>query len=587
MPNRESDLTATIEKVNNIEQILKEKLATIITMLSHSNEERAQSDASLLEMGKKVKQTSVKLDQIQKDIKVLNSLQEPSLYELVEKSCMMIPIIKNATQDLPKDRKKMDGVVQQVQKLGNQIKTSSEEHQSKLEDINDTMHALSENTTKPIYACKVQNKFELLENEKLCTNIDVEKVSDKICNSDENLCTNFNEKNEHNDTFTPVVNSPKGNTQKQKFCMVDAEPVDPCPSHLNNTVVDICTDDSAIEDSVDESKAVDSVLLRITKHQNNCICHVTLHNNATDYTMYMSKYEGQSNAAPEQHNCGLAVDVEYVDNSDTIRSLQPIECTNGTSMRSIELESSELKLKSRIIDGDFTRGYCMQISRNQVIYTCKMNAQEGKSGDDADWIQARRTEYFDACERYCIQTEACGAVHYQSNTCFVYNKTILTSRDGATYSQKQCYDNQIKIKCHPPESTTETSQGTTIDDTFSTKFVTLTKPIGNNHVAISSTQSAIERENTITKENDSASVSVIIVAVVGWCATALFAITTFYVYRLYRRSNRPRTASVRELNANNYYEDLSALRLSTNYNSHNISTVKAEQHEHMQLQCNY
>ncbi|CAG2188670.1 unnamed protein product [Mytilus edulis] len=215
LPNRESDLTATIEKVNNIEQILKEKLATIITMLSHSNEERAQSDASLLEMGKKVKQTSVKLDQIQKDIKVLNSLQEPSLYELVEKSCMMIPIIKNATQDLPKDRKKMDGVVQQVQKLGNQIKTSSEEHQSKLEDINDTMHALSENTTKPIYACKVQNKFELLENEKLCTNIDVEKVSDKICNSDENLCTNFNEKNEHNDTFTPVVNSPKGNTQNK------------------------------------------------------------------------------------------------------------------------------------------------------------------------------------------------------------------------------------------------------------------------------------------------------------------------------------------------------------------------------------
>ncbi|XP_071177865.1 uncharacterized protein [Mytilus edulis] len=217
LPNRESDLTATIEKVNNIEQILKEKLATIITMLSHSNKERAQSDASLLEIGKKVKQTSLKLDQIQKDIKVLNSLQEPSLYELVEKSCMMIPIIKNATQDLPKDRKKMDGVVQQVQKLGNQIKTSSEEHQSKLEDIHGTMHALSENTTKPnyMYACKVQNKFELLENEKLCTNIDVEKVSDKICNSDENLCTNFNEKNEHNDTFTPVVNSPKGNTQNK------------------------------------------------------------------------------------------------------------------------------------------------------------------------------------------------------------------------------------------------------------------------------------------------------------------------------------------------------------------------------------
>lgn len=43
-----------------------------------------------------------------------------------------------------------------------------------------------------------------------------------------------------------------------------------------------------------------------------------------------------------------------------------------------------------------------------------MNAQEGKSGDDRDWIQARPTESFDACERYCI-AEACGAVHYQAH----------------------------------------------------------------------------------------------------------------------------------------------------------------------------
>ncbi|CAC5361373.1 unnamed protein product [Mytilus coruscus] len=208
--NLESDLTATIEKVNNIKQTLKEKLATIITILSDSNVERARSDATLLEMGKNVNETSVKVEQIQKDIKVLNSLQEPSLYDLVEKSCMMIPIIKNVTQDLPKDRTKMDRVAQQVQKLGNQIKTSSEEYQSKLEEINDTIHALSESTTKPNYACKVQNKFE---NEKLCANIDVKKLSDKICNSDENLCTNFNEKNEHNDRS--VGNSPKGNTQNK------------------------------------------------------------------------------------------------------------------------------------------------------------------------------------------------------------------------------------------------------------------------------------------------------------------------------------------------------------------------------------
>lgn len=125
----------------------------------------------------------------------------------------------------------------------------------------------------------------------------------------------------------------------------------------------MCTDDYAEEEDAEGSVKVNSVLLRITKHQNSCICHVNLEVTETNYTIHMSKYQDRSYAAPEQHHCGLAVDVDYVDTSITTRSLQPIECIEGTKKRSIALGGSELKFESRIINGDFTRGYCMQISR--------------------------------------------------------------------------------------------------------------------------------------------------------------------------------------------------------------------------------
>lgn len=133
-------------------------------------------------------------------------------------------------------------------------------------------------------------------------------------------------------------------------------------------VSDMCTNDSAVEISTGGGISVDSVLLRITKQQNNCVCHVSLQNTDTNnYTIYMAKYEEQSNAAPEQQNCGLAIDVKYLDTSDITRTLQSIECASGTRRRSITLGGNELILKSRIISGNFTRGYCMQIYRGKLL----------------------------------------------------------------------------------------------------------------------------------------------------------------------------------------------------------------------------
>ncbi|VDI61188.1 Hypothetical predicted protein [Mytilus galloprovincialis] len=278
--------------------------------------------------------------------------------------------------------------------------------------------------------------------------------------------------------------------------MYSAEPEDPCPSTLDYIVADMCSDDSVVEDSKDGSKAVDSVLLRINKQQNDCICHVNLHNNVTNYTIHMSKYEGLGSSAPEQQNCGLAVDVEYQETSGTTRNLTSIECTSGTNtIRSIALGGSELKLKTRIIT-------------DEPIDDCKMNDQVNKSGTDDDWIKTNGIQHtsIDECKQYCLQTNMCVAVHYEyrNKYCFVYNQTTTTMhKDNSTYSQKDCVDTKLKIKCYPPDPTTQTSRGPTTEDNISTKTETVTTPISNSPHTNSNTHSTTaEKKSTKDKNSD-------------------------------------------------------------------------------------
>lgn len=73
--------------------------------------------------------------------------------------------------------------------------------------------------------------------------------------------------------------------------------------------------------------------------------------------------------------------------------------------------------------------------------------QVDKAGLDGDWIITSGTQHksFDNCKIYCLQTEACVAVHYESNYCFVYNKTTdVYTKDMSTFSRKDCVDNQSK-----------------------------------------------------------------------------------------------------------------------------------------------
>ncbi|XP_052088027.1 uncharacterized protein LOC127725213 [Mytilus californianus] len=82
----------------------------------------------------------------------------------------------------------------------------------------------------------------------------------------------------------------------------------------------------------------------------------------------MRKYDMMTSAAPEQIACGLAIKIDYTIPTNLPETKDTINCTDGTNSRAISLlKNGVLNLRSRIIDGTFTRGYCIQIYRQQLL----------------------------------------------------------------------------------------------------------------------------------------------------------------------------------------------------------------------------
>ncbi|VDI61187.1 Hypothetical predicted protein [Mytilus galloprovincialis] len=135
-----------------------------------------------------------------------------------------------------------------------------------------------------------------------------------------------------------------------------------------------------------------------------------------------------------------------------------------------------------------------------------MNDVSNRAGSDDDWISTPKYPSIKECKQYCLQTKTCVAVHYEvkNKYCFVYNQVTNTSqKDDSTYSQKDCVDTKLQIKCYPPDPTTQTSLATTTEDKFSTKTDTITTPISNNPMTNSNTHSTLMAEKKNTKDKNS------------------------------------------------------------------------------------
>jgi hypothetical protein len=130
----------------------------------------------------------------------------------------------------------------------------------------------------------------------------------------------------------------------------------------------MCKASSATEETSSGGYKVDSVVLRIVIQQNNCICRVTLDNQTEiPIAVGLRKYDGLTSSAPEKDDCGLAVDINHIPDMSTGIVKAPIEClVNGTRRHTRLFQNGYLQFRSRIINGDFIRGFCIRIVRGKA-----------------------------------------------------------------------------------------------------------------------------------------------------------------------------------------------------------------------------
>jgi hypothetical protein len=130
----------------------------------------------------------------------------------------------------------------------------------------------------------------------------------------------------------------------------------------------MCKSSSATEETSSGGYKVDSVVLRIMMQHDDCICRVTLDNQIKKLVFVgLRKFEGYQSSAPEKADCGLAVDINHIPDMSTGNVIAPIEClVNGTTRHTPLFQKGYLQFRSRIINGDFIRGFCIRIIRGKA-----------------------------------------------------------------------------------------------------------------------------------------------------------------------------------------------------------------------------
>jgi hypothetical protein len=132
-------------------------------------------------------------------------------------------------------------------------------------------------------------------------------------------------------------------------------------------VADMCKSSSATEEARSTSYQVNSVVLRIMIQQEDCICRVMIDNQNDTLSVGIRKLDGLTASAPEKFDCGLAVDITHIPDMSTGNVIDPIECPVNDTLRHTRLfQKGYLQFRSRIINGDFIRGFCIRIIRGKA-----------------------------------------------------------------------------------------------------------------------------------------------------------------------------------------------------------------------------
>lgn len=140
------------------------------------------------------------------------------------------------------------------------------------------------------------------------------------------------------------------------------------------TVTDMCQTGLAIEqigESQYGTKIYDHVTLRARTQEDNCTCLVFIENQSLDrFQMYFEPYDTLPSSAPKEAECGLELylDVYQIESLQQSQIEHPIKCTSGQSVRALSFKrNSVFRFTSNVINGNFTRGYCIDIQRGNFI----------------------------------------------------------------------------------------------------------------------------------------------------------------------------------------------------------------------------
>ena len=130
----------------------------------------------------------------------------------------------------------------------------------------------------------------------------------------------------------------------------------------------MCKQESASEQQANGYANVDSVVIQANIHD-NCTCTVSIKDAINTFQLYILPYNSLPSSSPNTSLCGLQIDISILnaEGPSSITTVGKMACEIGKDRKSIAfLKNDRLAFKSTIIDGNFTRGYCIQIEKGNI-----------------------------------------------------------------------------------------------------------------------------------------------------------------------------------------------------------------------------
>lgn len=124
-------------------------------------------------------------------------------------------------------------------------------------------------------------------------------------------------------------------------------------------VAEMCQSTKVVDEHEYGNATVDGVFLSLKEQENNCACSVSVKNTNSFVTLFIKRL----NNFTEQSLCGMEIDIYYIRPNETVLTTI-INCSSTAHTKVLSLLNNEhLQFTSRVIVGQFSVGYCIQILR--------------------------------------------------------------------------------------------------------------------------------------------------------------------------------------------------------------------------------